>query len=238
MGGIQAGLGIEQSLGRSLSEGEPVRASRRSSRIGAVAALVLVLATLWQGPPAGAQTFPDAHICELSVNPPFNSRPGVISVSPVVQCFTDRNSRPRTPGQFESIRITIKLFQENGLPVGLPKEVSSNAPSTGLTGSLTYPDPRSTDPQVCLSGRHFAEVTGTVVFKSGEPKVVNFRSNLDGSEILRTGAAFVTCESSFPPPPSPIPTPPPAPNPTPAPEPEPAPEPPPPCEFGLTCLEP
>jgi hypothetical protein len=64
----------------------------------------------------------------------------VVSVTAVVRCFTDRDSRPRTPGQFESISITIRLFQENGVPVGLPKVVSSGLPSTGLTGSLTFPD--------------------------------------------------------------------------------------------------
>jgi hypothetical protein len=196
---------------------------------GVITALVLALATLAQGSPADAQTFPDAHICELSANPPSNSRPGVISVTPVVRCFTDRDSRPRTPGQYQSISITIRLFQENGVPVGLPKVVSSSAPSTELTGSLTFPDPASTEPQVCVSGRHYAEVTGSVTFKSGEPRTVAFNSN--GSEILRTGAAFVTCESTFPPLPPIPPPPPPAPNPSPSPtpDPDPAPAPPPPC---------
>jgi hypothetical protein len=179
----------------------------------------------------------------LRVNPPFNSRPGVISVAPSVRCFTDRSQQ--TPGQYKAIRLTIRLFQENGIPVGLPRQVSSDAPSDAFTTSVAFPDPASTDTQVCFSGRHFAEVTGSVDFKSGEPPTVKFTSDLDGSEVLRTGAAFVTCEARFPPPPSPIPTPPPAPNPTPppapnptpAPEPEPAPAPPP-CEIGITCLEP
>jgi hypothetical protein len=207
-----------------------VRGSRPSLRIGAVAALVLLLATLWQGPPAGAQTsgFPDAHFCELSANPPSNSGPGVISVTATARCFTDRSRM--TPGQYRSIDLTIRLFREDtGVPVGLPKVVSSFAPSDRFTASLTFPDPASTDPQVCVSGRHFAEVTGSVAFKSGEPPVVRFRSTVDGSEILRTGAAFVTCESRIPvpsmevPPPPPAPTP--TPNPNPVPPPDPAPEP-------------
>jgi len=193
--------GAEQGAGRGPTT-QPketfVRTRRRPSGAVVIAALVLAVATLGQGPPADAQTFPDAHICELSANPPVNSRPGVISVTAVVQCFTDRDSRPRTPGQFESISITIRLFRADlGVPVGDPKELTSG-PSTGLTGSLTFPDPRSTAPQLCESGRFFAEVTGSVVFKSGEPRTVRFK-NPDGSEILRTGAAFVTCETTSPP---------------------------------------
>jgi len=175
---------------------------------GVIAALVLAVATLGQGRPAEAQTsgIPDAHFCRLIANPPINSRPGVISVTVTVRCFTDRTEQ--TPGQYKSIGITIRLFREDtGVPVGDPKEVSSSAPSPDLTASLTFPDPASTEPQVCFSGRHFAQVTGSVAVKSGEPPVVVFRSNLDGSEIIRTGAAFVTCESTFPPqPPISLPT--------------------------------
>jgi hypothetical protein len=150
---------------------------------------------LGQGPPAQAQTFPDAHFCVLTANPPFNSRPGVISVTVTVRCFTDRTQM--TAGQYKSLGITIRLFREDtGVPVGLPKEVFTSAPSDEFTTSLTFPDPASTDLQVCVSGRHFAVVTGTVAFKSGEPPEVVFKSNLDGSENIRTGAAFVTCEST------------------------------------------
>lgn len=196
---------------------------RHPARAGALAALALALATLGQATPAAAQeptSFPDGHYCEVSGTPPFNTRSGVISVTGTVRCWTD--STRQTPGQVRSIAITIQLYKDSGIPVGTPKEVTRPG-STELTTSLTVPDPGSSDVQLCESGRHYAEVTGEVVFKSGMPE--------RDADTFTTGGAFVTCQASFPPLPSPVPVPPPGPDPSPAPppDPDPSPRPPPNC---------
>jgi hypothetical protein len=213
-----------------------VRTRRRSLGVGAFAALVLTLATVGQGSHvlAQQQTFPDAHYCEVDSTQPFNSG-DAIKVTASVKCYTARGSL--TPGQVKQIGIRIQLERdEDDFPVGGAKEETSPQ-TTELTTTLTYPDSRSSEPQICSSGRMHAKVTGTVTFKSGTP--------LNDSLTVESRAAFVTCQTPVPPlPPIPMPTfpdpsppdPSPTPNPDPGtpPDPDPGPGPGDPCRFPCT----